>query len=657
MHAHDNDIPPDQPVTVVGIGADGWAGLTEPARAALRAAPVMSLSHREAMTHGLAAGESADCDLHHHGDEDLGDADLNLAVNVRLPRPPAWLLARLQAAMTRLASYPSQDDALAAVAARHGRDTSEVLLTNGAAEAFALLARGLSPRRAVCVHPSFTEPEAALRAAGHNVGRILLAPPFELDPGLVPDDADLVVIGNPTNPTARLHPVSALRQLARPGRTLVVDEAFADAVRGEPATLSGRSDLPGVVVVRSLTKTWALAGLRVGYLLAPPEIVRELSLAQPLWPVNTLALEALIACSEPAALKWADEHADRISRWRSELAAGLNNVPGVATDTTGQAPFLLVRVSNAAQVRSRLREAGIAVRRGDTFPGLDNNWLRIAAAAPEHHQRIIDSFARSVSPAWRPAPASAAAARPDAAGHVTLVGAGPGSADLITLRGWQALHSADVVISDRLVDPGLTAELGPGVLLIDAGKAPGMQRLSQEEIGVAMVTHARAGRRVVRLNGGDPFILGTGGEEALACAASGVPCSVVPGLSSATAAPALAGIPLTHRGAGQSFTVVSGHLPPAHPDSPVDWAVLARSGQTLVLLMAVANRTLIAQSLLTHGMSRGTSVACIERAATPDQQVTRCALHDLATPGPAPAISNPAVIVIGPTLAALDRAR
>jgi histidinol-phosphate aminotransferase len=592
------------------------------------------------MKHGPAAGEPAEYDLRHHGDEDLGGADLNLAVNVRLPRPPAWLLARLQAAMAGLAAYPSQGAAVAAVAARHGRGTSEVLLTNGAAEAFSLLAQGLSPRRAVCVHPSFTDPEAALRAAGHAVERVLLPPPFDLDRSVVPDDADLVVLGNPTNPTARLHPVSVLEQLARPGRILVVDEAFADAVPGEPASLSGRSDLPGVVVVRSLTKTWGLAGLRVGYLLAAPQIVGDLRLAQPLWPVNSLALEALIACSDPAAVRWADEQARLTARWRAELAAALNEVPGVSADTGGHAPFLLVRVTGATQVRSRLRETGVAVRRGDTFPGLDDSWLRIAVAAPEHHRRITDAFASSVSPGWRSAPAAAAAAPPQTSGDVTLIGAGPGSADLITLRGWQALHRADVVITDRLVDPDLSAELGPGVLVVDAGKAPGSQQLSQGQIGAALVAHARAGRRVIRLKGGDPFILGRGGEEVLACAEAGIPCTVVPGLSSATAAPALAGIPLTHRGVSQSFTVVSGHLPPGHPDSPVDWAALARSAQTIVLLMAVANRTLIARSLLDHGMPPDTALACIERAATPDQKVTRCTVGDLAAPERAPAISK-----------------
>jgi cobyrinic acid a,c-diamide synthase len=240
-----------------------------------------------------------------------------------------------------------------------------------------------------------------------------------------------------------------------------------------------------------------------------------------------------------------------------------------------------------------------------------------------------------------------------AVGQVTLVGAGPGSADLITRRGWLALQSADVVISDRLVDPELTTGLRPGVVLIDAGKRPGEHRLSQEDISAALVAHARAGHHVVRLKGGDPFVFGRGGEEMLACAEAGICCSVVPGLSSATAAPALAGIPLTHRGVAQSFAVVSGHLPPGHPDSPVDWKSLARSADTLVLLMAVANMTSIAWHLLALGRPPGTQVACIERAATASQQVSRCTLGELAEPGSAPAIENPAVIVIGPTVSAL----
>ena len=257
----------------------------------------------------------------------------------------------------------------------------------------------------------------------------------------------------------------------------------------------------------------------------------------------------------------------------------------------------------------------------------------------------------------RPATAGrASASGPGQPGHVTLVGAGPGSTDLITLRGWRALQAADVVVSDRLADPGLTSGLRPGVVLIKAGKAPGKHHLSQDEIAAALIAHARAGRQVVRLKGGDPFIFGRGGEEVLACAEAGIPCTVVPGLSSATAAPALAGIPLTHRGVAQSFTVVSGHLPPGHPDGAVDWASLGRPGETVVLLMAVANLTSIARHLVALGRPASMAVACIERAATPRQVLTTWTLGDLAQ-GPAPPpIENPAVIVLGPTVHALTPA-
>ena len=193
---------------------------------------------------------------------------------------------------------------------------------NGAAEAFTLIARAVPARRAVCVHPSFTAPEAALRDAGHEVGRVLLEAPFTLDDGLVPGDADLVVGGNPTNPTGRLHPADVLARLARPGRVLVVDEAFADAVPGEPASLSARRDLPGLLVVRSLTKTWGLAGLRVGYVLGEPSLLAGLR-AQPPWPVNALALTALEACSQPEAVAWVEQQAAVAAGWRTALADAL----------------------------------------------------------------------------------------------------------------------------------------------------------------------------------------------------------------------------------------------------------------------------------------------------------------------------------------------
>lgn len=248
--------------------------------------------------------DSSGPDLRHHGDAEVRDdgaALVDLAVNVRSDTPPPWLRERIAASLTSLAAYPDGRAARAAVAARHGLPVSRVLLTAGAAEAFVLLARALKVRQPVVVHPQFTEPEAALRDAGHTVERVLLRPEdgFRLDVALVPERADLVVIGNPTNPTSVLHPASVLASLARPGRVLVVDEAFMDAVPGEREALAGRTDVPGLVVLRSLTKTWGLAGLRIGYALAEPEIIAELERAQPLWPVSTPALAAAEACVAP----------------------------------------------------------------------------------------------------------------------------------------------------------------------------------------------------------------------------------------------------------------------------------------------------------------------------------------------------------------------
>ena len=365
--------------------------------------------------------QMAEFDLDHHGDQEAdpeSPGQLNLAVNVRLPRPPAWLRARLAAALDSAAAYPRQEPAIEAVAARHGRSPGEVLLTNGAAEAFTLVARAIRPRLAVCVHPSFTEPESALRKAGHDVRRVVLAPPFALGAGDVPAAADLVVLGNPTNPTGRLHPAATVAALARPGRMLVVDEAFADAVP-DGASLARRSDLPGLVVVRSLTKTWGLAGLRVGYVLAEPAIIAELRLAQPQWAVNSLALTALEACSQPEAVTCANEQAVLAAGWREQLTALLARVPGVEVGRESQAPFLLLKVSDARQVRLRLRADGIAVRRGDTFPGLGSEWLRIAVPGPGQHARLVAGLTAALAGAVsRAACPGAAAGQTNAPGTV-----------------------------------------------------------------------------------------------------------------------------------------------------------------------------------------------------------------------------------------------
>ena len=326
-------------------------------------------------------------DLRHHGDAEVAPGLLDLAVNVRGAAPPSWLQQVLVDAVPRLAAYPSPAGATAAVAARHGRRPEEVLVTAGAAEAFVLLARALRPRRAVCVHPSFTEPEAALRAAGHTVERVVLPPPFDA-PVQVPDDADLVVVGNPTNPTGVLHD---LAHLCRPGRTTVVDEAFLDAVPGEPGSLAGRRELPGLVVVRSLTKTWALAGLRVGYVLAEPGTVARLREAQPLWAVSTPALAALQACSAPGAVAEAEAVAVEVAAERARLEGLLLGL-GVEVSPGSQAPFLLCRVEGRPDVRDRLRRLGIAVRRGDTFPGLGSDWFRVAVRDRRSSDRLVQAL-------------------------------------------------------------------------------------------------------------------------------------------------------------------------------------------------------------------------------------------------------------------------
>ncbi|MFC8492317.1 Rv2231c family pyridoxal phosphate-dependent protein CobC [Streptomyces sp. NPDC057235] len=334
-------------------------------------------------------------DLRHHGDAEVRDEKLiDLAVNVRTDTPPDWLRRRIADSLTGLAAYPDGRVARAAVAERHDLPADRVLLTAGAAEAFVLLSRALPARRPVVVHPQFTEPEAALRDAGHEVDRVLLREEdgFRLDPAAVPEDADLVVIGNPTNPTSVLHPAASVAALARPGRTLVVDEAFMDAVPGERESLAGRTDVPGLVVLRSLTKTWGLAGLRIGYVLAAPETIAELERAQPLWPVSTPALVAAEACMARAALAEAEHAAYRIGTERAHLLAGLAEFDEVRTVAGAEGPFVLVRIDGADAVRERLRSLGFAARRGDTFPGLDRNWLRLAVRDRATTNRFLQAL-------------------------------------------------------------------------------------------------------------------------------------------------------------------------------------------------------------------------------------------------------------------------
>lgn len=225
-------------------------------------------------------------------------------------------------------------------------------------------------------------------------------------------------------------------------------------------------------------------------------------------------------------------------------------------------------------------------------------------------------------------------------GRVVLVGGGPGDPDLLTVRGQAELAAADVVVADRLAPVDALATLCPQALVIDVGKTPYHHPIPQERINQLLVEHAWAGRRVVRLKGGDPFLLGRGGEEVLACRAAGVPVEVVPGVSSALAAPAAAGIPVTHRGISAGLLVVSGH-------DELDVDLLARWRHTIVVLMGMARLSELTAALLAEGRDPMTPGAVIHRAWTPQQRVVRAPLKTLAEEVVALGVTNPAVIVIG----------
>jgi uroporphyrin-III C-methyltransferase len=229
---------------------------------------------------------------------------------------------------------------------------------------------------------------------------------------------------------------------------------------------------------------------------------------------------------------------------------------------------------------------------------------------------------------------------------VSLVGAGPGDPDLLTVRAAKRLAEAEVVVFDALVSDAVLALAPASAERIDVGKRPG-QGIAQDLINVLLVRLAREGKRVVRLKGGDPFVFGRGGEEAVALAEQGIACEVVPGITSAIGAPAAAGVPVTYRGLSASFTVVTGHR--QRGETPVNWQALAQVGGTIVVLMGVAQRGDIAAQLAAGGLADTTPVAAVHRATTGEQTVLRCALRELAT---AP-IESPAVIVIG-AVASLD---
>jgi len=232
-------------------------------------------------------------------------------------------------------------------------------------------------------------------------------------------------------------------------------------------------------------------------------------------------------------------------------------------------------------------------------------------------------------------------------GQVILVGGGPGDPDLLTVGGLRALREADVVLYDHLAPLSCLDETKAGAILIDVGKIPRGCQTAQTDINALLIEHAGNGANVVRFKGGDPFVLGRGSEEWLACASAGIPVRVIPGVSSAIAGPELAGIPLTHRGLTQNFSVISDHVGPEHPASTVNWDALAKSSGTIVILMGVAHLQEICTGLTNRGLDAATPAAVVAKAATPDQRVVRGTVATLPGIAAAASIEPPALIVIG----------
>lgn len=322
--------------------------------------------------------------LRWHGDREVDPSLVDVAVNTFDGPRPDWLEEALAAA--DVGSYPDATPAEHALARRHGRRPAEVLATAGAAEAFALVA-GLRPWRCpVVVHPQFTEPDVALAREGHQVRHVLSSPGsgFRLEPDRVPEEADLVVVGNPTNPTGVLHPARTIDELRRPGRLVVVDEAFMDGLAGEPQSLADGPH-PGVLVVRSLTKLWSIPGVRAGYVLGDADTVAALRARQTPWSVSAAAVAATIACSSEQARAETAVRATALARNRAVLTDGLTElgIPHVA----GPAPFVLARPGPG--MHARLHAAGFATRRADTFPGLDDSWMRLSVRRPDVTRKLL----------------------------------------------------------------------------------------------------------------------------------------------------------------------------------------------------------------------------------------------------------------------------
>ena len=332
---------------------------------------------------------------------------------------------------------------------------------------------------------------------------------------------------------------------------------------------------------------------------------------------------------------------------------------GVISDLQAAGAEIIVCAESVPTTVRDLADRGLLTwyRRSWTADDLAAAALVVPADADPAANAAISGAARTAGRACLAAPrtadpgtaatGTAATGTAAAGGQVTLVGGGPGDRGLLTLAGLDAIRRADVIICDRLAPLAALSEARAGARVIDVAKIPRGEYTPQERINELLVEHGRAGRRVVRLKGGDSFIFGRGGEELLACAEAGVPVTVIPGVSSAIAAPALAGIPLTHRNLTQGVTIVSAHLPPGHPGSTLDWAALARANTTLVIMMGVATLPEVTAELLAQGLDAATPAATIANAGLPSQRSVRADLSSIAAATSSAGLTPPAITVIG----------
>ncbi len=398
-----------------------------------------------------------------------------------------------------------------------------------------------------------------------------------------------------------------------------------------PASGSRVSD-PGLLPLHL-----ALRGRRVVVIGGGPVAARKvascLDAGADVLVVAPFACEEIVAHERAGLLTWrCGEYtaADLVGAWLVFAATGdLAIDVAVAADAEDRRVFC-VRADDAALGSAR---SAAVLRREDVLVSVGSAGGADPRRAVAVRDAIIASLDAGALPVRR---------QRSGPGRVVLVGGGPGDGDLLTMRGRRELAAADVVVVDRLAPRSVLDDLGPGVLILDVGKAPGRHPVPQPEINRLLVEHAQAGRRVVRLKGGDPFVLGRGGEEVTACREAGVEVSVVPGVTSAFAVPAAAGIPVTDRGRSRQVTVLSGH-----DVADIDWTALARGDGTLVVLMGVAALPAISAGLLGAGMDPATPVAIVENGWTPEQRVTSGRVDEIAGLARERGVESPAVIVIG----------